>query len=169
MAIFATNSSGAIWWPNLQLMQVTESISGSVVPLAMFNGKMVSQSQNTSPVSNTKSVSSVLSEYALEKRFMILKIYEPLMEYWAEVWKTLINQLSRQSNALNADWTWKMLDNPRFFGQFTTFAFLERHSQKRRINGKHWAVYRDFLLAMGNNYLRGKLRIEQNAPNYFWF
>ena len=137
-------------------MQVTESISGSVVPLAMFNGKMVSQSQNTSPVSNTKSVSSVLSEYALEKRFMILKIYEPLMEYWAEVWKTLINQLSRQSNALNADWTWKMLDNPRFFGQFTTFAFLERHSQKRRINGKHWAVYREFLLEMGNHYLRGK-------------
>ena len=112
--------------------------------------------QNTSPVSNTKSVSSVLSEYALEKRFMILKIYEPLMEYWAEVWKTLINQLSRQSNALNADWTWKMLDNPRFFGQFTTFAFLERHSQKRRINGKHWAVYREFLLEMGNHYLRGK-------------
>ena len=51
MAIFATNAIGAIWWPNLQLMQVanvsgamllpssiqvTESISGSVVPLAMF-------------------------------------------------------------------------------------------------------------------------------------
>ena len=72
MVKFATNASGAIWWPNLQLMQVvpsggqifieckschlvakfatnasvamllpnlvqvTESISGSVVPLAMF-------------------------------------------------------------------------------------------------------------------------------------
>ena len=56
MAKFATNASGAIWWPNLELMQVvakyatnasgamllinliqvTESISGSVVPLAMF-------------------------------------------------------------------------------------------------------------------------------------
>ena len=34
MAKFATNASGAIWWPNL--VQVTESISGSVVPLAMF-------------------------------------------------------------------------------------------------------------------------------------
>ena len=52
---FATYASGAIWWPYLQLMlvakfatnvsgaillpssiQVTESISGSVVPLAMF-------------------------------------------------------------------------------------------------------------------------------------
>ena len=33
---FGTNASGAIWWPNLQLIQVTESISGSVVPLAMF-------------------------------------------------------------------------------------------------------------------------------------
>ena len=29
---FATNASGAMWLPNL----VTESISGSVVPLAMF-------------------------------------------------------------------------------------------------------------------------------------
>ena len=85
LAKFAINASGTIWWPNLQLMQVTESISGSVVPLAMFNGKMVSQSQNTSPVSNTKPVSSVLSEYALEKRFLILKIYEALMEYWSEV------------------------------------------------------------------------------------
>ena len=28
----ATNASGPIWWPNL----ITESISGSVVPLAMF-------------------------------------------------------------------------------------------------------------------------------------
>ena len=36
MAKFVTNVSGAIWWPYLQLMQVTESISGSVVPLAMF-------------------------------------------------------------------------------------------------------------------------------------
>ena len=58
LAKFATNASGAIWWSNLQLMQlapsggqickfiassamllpnlVTESISGSVVPLAMF-------------------------------------------------------------------------------------------------------------------------------------
>ena len=43
MAKYATNASGAIWWPNLKLMQmlpsghrVTESISGSVVPLAMF-------------------------------------------------------------------------------------------------------------------------------------
>ena len=34
VAKFATNASGAIWWPNL--VQVTESISGSVVPLAMF-------------------------------------------------------------------------------------------------------------------------------------
>ena len=33
---FATDTSGAIWWPNLQLMQVMESISGPVVPLAMF-------------------------------------------------------------------------------------------------------------------------------------
>ena len=31
-----TDTNGAIWWPNLQLMRVTESISGSVVPLAMF-------------------------------------------------------------------------------------------------------------------------------------
>ena len=31
-----TNPSCDTWWPNLQLMQVTESISGSVVPLAMF-------------------------------------------------------------------------------------------------------------------------------------
>ena len=58
MAKFGTNASGAIWWPNLERMQVvhlvakfgtnaamwslnlvqdTESISGSVVPLAMFN------------------------------------------------------------------------------------------------------------------------------------
>ena len=73
MAEFATNTSGAIWWPYLQLLQVvpsggkicnlrkwghiaakfatnangamlllnsiqvTESISGSVVPLAMFS------------------------------------------------------------------------------------------------------------------------------------
>ena len=52
VAKFVTNASDAIWWPNLQLMQVapssdhamwslnlvqvTESISGSVVPLAMF-------------------------------------------------------------------------------------------------------------------------------------
>ena len=47
VANFATHASGAIWWPFLQLMQVvamllptlvqvTESISGSVVPLAMF-------------------------------------------------------------------------------------------------------------------------------------
>ena len=52
VAKFETNASGAIWWPNLQLIQVapsgnhalwslnlvqvTESISGSVVPLAMF-------------------------------------------------------------------------------------------------------------------------------------
>ena len=33
---FETDTNGAIWWPNLQLMRVTESISGSVVPLAMF-------------------------------------------------------------------------------------------------------------------------------------
>ena len=75
MAKFATDVSGAIWWPNLQLMQVApfggqicnqcewrhlvakyatdassamlllnliqvmESISGSVVPLAMFIGE----------------------------------------------------------------------------------------------------------------------------------
>ena len=61
VTIFATNASGAIWWPILQLskwrqlvakfvtnvsgaillpssIQVTESISGSVVPLAMFFG-----------------------------------------------------------------------------------------------------------------------------------
>ena len=31
---FVTNASGAIWWPNL--VQVTESIPGSIVPLAMF-------------------------------------------------------------------------------------------------------------------------------------
>ena len=59
MGKFASNASGTIWWANLQLMQVapsgtkfatnacgamlllnliqvTESISGSVVPLAMF-------------------------------------------------------------------------------------------------------------------------------------
>ena len=59
VANFANNASGAIWWPNFQLMQVapsggqicnlcsramllpnlvqvTESFSGSVVPLAMF-------------------------------------------------------------------------------------------------------------------------------------
>ena len=34
MAKYATNANGAIGWPNL--IQVTESISGSVVPLAMF-------------------------------------------------------------------------------------------------------------------------------------
>ena len=34
VAIFATNASGAILLPSL--IQVTESISGSVVPLAMF-------------------------------------------------------------------------------------------------------------------------------------
>ena len=39
MAKFSTNASGVIWWPNLQLMQITESISGSVVPLAMFYEK----------------------------------------------------------------------------------------------------------------------------------
>ena len=63
VVIFVTNTSGTIWWSNLQLMQaassggqiakfatyasgamvlpnlvqVTESISGSVVPLAMFD------------------------------------------------------------------------------------------------------------------------------------
>ena len=44
VAIFATNASGAIWWPtNVSgaillptSIQDTESISGSVVPLAMF-------------------------------------------------------------------------------------------------------------------------------------
>ena len=48
VAKYATNTSGTIWWSNLQLLQVapsvamfslaivTESISGSVVPLAMF-------------------------------------------------------------------------------------------------------------------------------------
>ena len=48
LAKFATNAIGAIWWPNLQgaiilllnLIQVTESISGSVVPLAMFLEKI---------------------------------------------------------------------------------------------------------------------------------
>ena len=35
MAKFATNASGAMLLPNL--IQVMESISGSVVPLAMFN------------------------------------------------------------------------------------------------------------------------------------
>ena len=34
MAKFATNARGAMWLPNL--VQVTESISGSVLPLAMF-------------------------------------------------------------------------------------------------------------------------------------
>ena len=34
MAKYATDASGAIWSPNL--VQVTESISGSDVPLAMF-------------------------------------------------------------------------------------------------------------------------------------
>ena len=38
-AKFATNASGAIWWANL--VQVTESISGSVVPLAMFFNKVL--------------------------------------------------------------------------------------------------------------------------------
>ena len=32
---FATNTCGAIWWPNVEVMHVPESISGSVVPLAM--------------------------------------------------------------------------------------------------------------------------------------
>ena len=55
MTKFGTNTSGAVWWPNLQLMQVAlsggqiwklllaerftqvaDSIPGSVVPLAMF-------------------------------------------------------------------------------------------------------------------------------------
>ena len=47
MAKFSTNASGAIWWSNFATnasgamllpnsVQVTESISGSVVPLAMF-------------------------------------------------------------------------------------------------------------------------------------
>ena len=40
MAKFATNASGAMLLPSL--IQVTESISGSVVPLAMF--VLVSQS-----------------------------------------------------------------------------------------------------------------------------
>ena len=35
MVKFATNASGAMLLPNL--IQVMESISGSVVPLAMFN------------------------------------------------------------------------------------------------------------------------------------
>ena len=35
MAKFATNANGAMLLPNL--FQVTESISGSVVPLAMFS------------------------------------------------------------------------------------------------------------------------------------
>ena len=34
MAKYATDASGAMWWPNL--IQVTESVSGSDVPLAMF-------------------------------------------------------------------------------------------------------------------------------------
>ena len=34
MVPFETNASGVIWWPNL--VQVMESSSGSVVPLAMF-------------------------------------------------------------------------------------------------------------------------------------
>ena len=37
MATFATNASGAMLLPNL----VTESISGSVVPLAMFTVSML--------------------------------------------------------------------------------------------------------------------------------
>ena len=39
MAKIATNASGAMLLPNL--VQVTESISGSVVPLAMFSGWVV--------------------------------------------------------------------------------------------------------------------------------
>ena len=38
MAKFATNVSGAMLLPSL--IQVTESISGSVVPLAMFENKL---------------------------------------------------------------------------------------------------------------------------------
>ena len=41
MAKFATNASGAMWLPNL--VQVTESISGSVVPRAMFENKVFDQ------------------------------------------------------------------------------------------------------------------------------
>ena len=39
VAKFATKASGAIWWSNLVpcCNLITESISGSVVPLAMFH------------------------------------------------------------------------------------------------------------------------------------
>ena len=48
MANFSTHASGAIWWPNLELMQVEPPLvgeithvqmlyPGSVVPLAMFS------------------------------------------------------------------------------------------------------------------------------------
>ena len=60
VAKFGTNASGAIWWPNLQLMQVVASgeltqvlmlYPGSVVPLAMFFGK-VSNRTVASPKKN---------------------------------------------------------------------------------------------------------------------
>ena len=41
MAKYATNVSGAILLPSS--IQVTESISGSVVPLAMFSGHLVTR------------------------------------------------------------------------------------------------------------------------------
>ena len=66
-----TNASFAIWWPNLELMQVapsadhalwslnlvqvTESISGSVVPLAMFNIYADVDAISMTPSRNTRS------------------------------------------------------------------------------------------------------------------
>ena len=54
VAKFATYASGAIWWPNLELMhvepplageitQVRDAIPGSVVPLAMFEIDLITQ------------------------------------------------------------------------------------------------------------------------------
>ena len=44
MVNFATNVSGAILLPNL--VQVTESISGSVVPLAMFKSDHINNNMD---------------------------------------------------------------------------------------------------------------------------
>ena len=47
-SIITDNANGAIWWPNLQLMHVMESISGSIVPLTMFFLKVYDSSKLSS-------------------------------------------------------------------------------------------------------------------------
>ena len=63
MVKFVTNASGAIGWPNLQLMQVTESISGSVVFVfvghvksigSLFTGVLLNASNNNEEKRVTK-------------------------------------------------------------------------------------------------------------------